>query len=117
MCGPKLPSTDRSCRSSSRNAVPMRSIWKNAAERKKATFQENGNYYCRNEVPGISPVVRPVTRAAAPRAAMCLPMCPSQGELFGPFEAPMGFYIDGLRVKPLDEPHTSGVKESGDGDE
>lgn len=34
-----------------------------------------------------------------------------QGELFGPFEAPMGFYIDGLRVKPLDEPHTSGVKD------
>lgn len=40
-----------------------------------------------------------------------------QGELFGPFEAPMGFYIDGaseprrttrllagLRVKPLDDP-------------
>ena len=53
MCGPKLPSTDRNCRSSSRNAVPMRSIWKNAAERKKATFHENGNYYCRNEVPGI----------------------------------------------------------------
>ena len=53
MCGPKLPSTDRNCRSSSRNAVPMRSIWKNAAERKKATFHENGNYYCRNEVPGM----------------------------------------------------------------
>ena len=31
----------------------MRSIWKNAAERKKATFHENGNYYCRNEVLGI----------------------------------------------------------------
>ena len=53
MCGPKLPSTDRNCHSSSRNAVPMRSIWKNAAERKKATFHENGNYYCRNEVLGI----------------------------------------------------------------
>jgi len=33
-----------------------------------------------------------------------------QGELFGPFEAPMGFYIDGLRVKPLDDP-VDGVKD------
>ena len=32
------------------------------------------------------------------------------GELFGPFEAPLGFYVDGLRVKPLDEPR-DGVKE------
>ena len=33
-----------------------------------------------------------------------------QGTLFGPFEAPMGFYIDGLRVKPLDD-HVDGVKD------
>lgn len=25
-----------------------------------------------------------------------------KGDLFGPFEAPKGFYVDGLRVKPLD---------------
>lgn len=26
-----------------------------------------------------------------------------KGDLFGPFEAPKGFYIDGLRVKPVDD--------------
>lgn len=36
---------------------------------------------------------------------------PGKGPLFGPFEAPLGFYIDGLRVKPMDAADESGAQD------